>query len=366
MPDTNPAISFSEDVATATLGDETEVEIDYKPKAANFSDDIVEREAKLFEAGEYPDKDFSITEDELDSIVANHPAEGIPVKIEHESTAFDGKLGVVKSVYRKGRELLGRIAFPKPAWDFIDSAGAKKLSAGLKRDKSRLLEVSIVGHPRIADAQIFKDTDAVVRFSTDVTWDASDAEPVTPAVPNTTPKQEVKHMPDTTNMSVADAMKVIQSLRPDSPEARAIFDAAQQLVNFSRATEDELKKTAQSAQAALTELQRANTETLIAKFKREGKVTPAAEKYARAILSAKPLAGSIPEADQVVKFSTTDGEQEVHFAECFVAFLEALPPVVSFKELLRNEEINGNVTSQQVEFAEKLGLSKDDLIKYNS
>ena len=62
---------FSEEAATATLGDETEVEIDYKPKAANFSDDIVEREAKLFEAGEYPDKDFSITEDELDN-VANH------------------------------------------------------------------------------------------------------------------------------------------------------------------------------------------------------------------------------------------------------------------------------------------------------
>jgi hypothetical protein len=352
-----------------TLGEETEVEVDYKPKTANFSEEIVEREAKLFEAGEYPDKDVAVTEEDLDQMVANHPTEGVPVKIEHEDTAFDGGMGVVKSIYRKGKELLGTLSFPKPTWAFISTAGAKKLSAGIKRDKSGLTEVSIVRNPRVADAQIFKDTESVIRFSADVDWDDRDAEPTKPAVPNTTPTQEVKNMPntDTSNMSVADAMKVIQSVRPDSPEAKAIFEAATQMVNFSKATENELKKTATAAKAALTELQKANTESLITNFKREGKLTPAAEGYARAILSAKPLAGTTPEDDQVVKFSDKEGkEQEVHFAECFVKFLEALSPVVSFKEMVRNEENSAaNLTQAQLEIAEKMGLSREDVIKYS-
>ena len=58
---------------------------------------MIEREAKLFEAGSYPDRGIEITEEDLDSIVANtHEA---PVRIEHIDTPFDGAVGVLSGLY---------------------------------------------------------------------------------------------------------------------------------------------------------------------------------------------------------------------------------------------------------------------------
>ena len=56
----------------------------------------IEREAKLFEAGSYPDRGIEITEEDLDRIIAN--ASEAPIRIEHTATPFDGALGVLKSV----------------------------------------------------------------------------------------------------------------------------------------------------------------------------------------------------------------------------------------------------------------------------
>ena len=58
----------------------------------------IEKEAKLFEAGDYPDRSVTITEADLDNIISK--SNEIPVKIEHTDTALDGAI-------RPGREIGG-------------------------------------------------------------------------------------------------------------------------------------------------------------------------------------------------------------------------------------------------------------------
>ena len=117
--------------------------------------DIIERTAKLFEAGNYPDKGIDITTDALDAISSNFTS--IPVKVEHSDTPFDGALGNCTKVWRDGNDLKGVIGFSPEAWQLIDKAGAKKLSIGIKRDLSALTEVSLVKNPRIETAAVFDD-----------------------------------------------------------------------------------------------------------------------------------------------------------------------------------------------------------------
>ncbi|MGQ9581344.1 MAG: hypothetical protein ACUVT8_10440, partial [Armatimonadota bacterium] len=130
--------------------------------------DTVEREAKLLEAGNYPDRGIEITEDDLD-LIARNTSEA-PIRIEHTDTPFDGALGFLRQVYRRGRELFGRLQFTRAAWELIRSAGACRLSVGLKRDKSGIVEVSLVRQPRVADAAVFSGTNScdLVRFELDL------------------------------------------------------------------------------------------------------------------------------------------------------------------------------------------------------
>ena len=115
-----------------------------------MTENTIEREAKLFEAGSYPDRGIEISEEDLDRIVEG--TSEAPIRIEHTGTPFDGALGVLKSVYRKGKELFGKLSFTAAAWELVKSANAKRLSVAIRKDKSGIAEVSLVREPRIADA----------------------------------------------------------------------------------------------------------------------------------------------------------------------------------------------------------------------
>lgn len=118
--------------------------------------EMIERVAKLFEAGDYPDKGVSFGEADIQALVDSFESE-VPVKIQHTDTAFDGMLGAVRSVWRRGKELMGRVAFAPDTWSLIDRCGARRLSVGLSYDPLALREVSIVDNPRVATAQVFAD-----------------------------------------------------------------------------------------------------------------------------------------------------------------------------------------------------------------
>ncbi len=109
-----------------------------------------ERPARLLETGEYADKALTVTESDLDGIVARFTA-GLPVKVEHLDSPLD-PLGRVIRVWREGNALLGMLAFPDDLAGFLRRRGAAKLSVGLTREPLALKEVSLVLKPRVASA----------------------------------------------------------------------------------------------------------------------------------------------------------------------------------------------------------------------
>ena len=111
------------------------------------------RTAKLFVAGEYPDKGLKVETEDLQRLAKSFKE--IPVKVEHTDTVFDGKIGRVREVWCSGDSLYGTIEFDQDMWALIDKIGAKSLSVGIREDLSALTEVSIVKTPRVADARIF-------------------------------------------------------------------------------------------------------------------------------------------------------------------------------------------------------------------
>ncbi len=247
-----------------------------------LTEEVVEREARLFTAGEYPDRGIEVTEEDLDRMVERQRP--VPIKIEHTDTPLE--LGIVTRIWRKGRDLFGRLAFTAPAWALVDACGAKKLSAAIKRDKSELTEVSLVRTPRVAGAVVFSAD--VVEFQFD-----------------------------------------IDEGEEDMSEAKS--------VEFSKRI-DELER----------QLRAREVDGQIDSLKRAGKLVPASEDLARALLSAGEA--------HVVNFS--DGSEKP-VAGVFAEFLLSQPKVVEFSELAEGAKELSQMTDEEREFYAKLGVSPE-------
>jgi hypothetical protein len=225
-----------------------------------------------------------------------------PVRIEHTATPFDGALGVLKAVYRKGRELFGRLCFTAAAWELIKAANARRLSVAIRKDKSAIAEVSLVREPRVADAAVFTGgAVAAPRLSAEdvVRFDAGEL--------------EAEHNSPSFRRGPGGGSEAADN-PPVVPPERGTDSAA--------------------------------TDAAIDTLKRAGKLVPASEGFARALLSA---------GDNTL---VTFGEESVPVGQMFRRFLEAQPKVIEFGELATASGIEGNeldvfaklgVTSQQVE-----------------
>lgn len=112
----------------------------------------IDRRAKLFEAGEYPDKGISVSPEQIAEIAANFDLP-VPVWIEHAESPLE--LGYLTDVQAVGGELFGTIALTKEADALVDRSEARSLSVGLTGDLKRIREVSLVRNPRVASARLF-------------------------------------------------------------------------------------------------------------------------------------------------------------------------------------------------------------------
>ncbi|MES2459903.1 MAG: hypothetical protein V4671_04910 [Armatimonadota bacterium] len=124
--------------------------------AAPILHDKVRRPARLFVAGDYPDKGIHITPDDLTRIVANFSTakNPVPVKTEHSDTPLD-PLGEVAALYVEGSELYGVLVFSSGMDAHIRERGVEHLSVALVREEDgsfRLKETSLVFTPRVASA----------------------------------------------------------------------------------------------------------------------------------------------------------------------------------------------------------------------
>jgi hypothetical protein len=257
----------------------------------------VEKDAKIFEAGEYPDKEITIGEEDLDGIIENFTE--VPVKVEHTDSPLD-PLGTVKRIWRRGRELFARLAFPSDLAGFLERRGIKKLSVALHKDPLRLAEVSLVLSPRVPSAAMFGQT-----------GEHGDAD-------LSNPKSEIRN-----------------------PQCGGE-------VNDDMADQDK--------DARIRELQFAlrakDVEAKLGELKAQGKVVPAAEAYAREILL---------QGDGKVTFG--EGEATVaQLFECFldaqpkvITFGELAPSVIGNASPL---------TAEEEELLAKLGVTREQMQKY--
>ena len=280
----------------------------------------VERDGKLFEAGSYPDKEIEVTEDDLDTIIAHHKdAPPIEVKLEHADTLLNGMLATAGGLYRKGKELFGKLNFTDAAWELLKNT-KKSLSCAIRKDKTGISEVSLVREPRIADARAFGSD--VVGFSTP--FDEGDiTNPVTKEVANMADK------PD--EMTVAEHFA-------NSKNLDAIVDKARQLIEHSKATDEKLKRVTEDLANMTTAFQKDTTERLIDQYTRSGHIKPPAIPFARAIFAKQSVPGSVLPNEALVPFmQTKDGEESevaLSFAQVFEKFLEANGKVILIPELI--------------------------------
>ena len=111
------------------------------------------RHGKLFEGGDYPDKDISFTPEELAHAVASFSP--VPVDLEHTSTPLDGRMGEVRTVELgpDGWTLFGDVALPEWLDAALEGTG-RKVSATWDRGTKLLSGLALVNHPRISDAAL--------------------------------------------------------------------------------------------------------------------------------------------------------------------------------------------------------------------
>jgi len=112
----------------------------------------VVREAKLLEAGVYPERGLAFTIEDMERLVARFDAP-VPLLVEHRPSPV--QLGWLVSVWRQGTELFGRLLLLPEADALLQRLRVRGLSLGLSRDLSRIVEVSVTGSPRVPDARLF-------------------------------------------------------------------------------------------------------------------------------------------------------------------------------------------------------------------
>jgi hypothetical protein len=118
------------------------------------TDDFVIVRGKIFHAGDFPDKQFAISPDELASVVQGFKP--VPVDYSHVEGPLDGKLGELRSVSLadNGTDLMGEVAIPK----WLDKAlgdTARKVSCTWNRATKQLEKLALVNNPRITDAVLY-------------------------------------------------------------------------------------------------------------------------------------------------------------------------------------------------------------------
>lgn len=116
--------------------------------------DYVLRTGKIFECGNYADKNFSLTPAEAQAAVAAFAP--VPNDLEHRPSILDGKLGHLQAVEMAadGLSLVGTVAIPKWLHETIGDAPLKA-SLAFDRTTKRIAKNGLVLDPRVADSALF-------------------------------------------------------------------------------------------------------------------------------------------------------------------------------------------------------------------
>ena len=111
----------------------------------------------IFRAGDYKDKEFSLSESELADAVANFSP--VEIDVEHlRQSPLDGKLGRLEHVLigQDGKSLYGTVRMPKWFHDnvYVENGKEKpiKVSTTWAKSSKRITKLAITENPRVDDA----------------------------------------------------------------------------------------------------------------------------------------------------------------------------------------------------------------------
>lgn len=116
----------------------------------------VDREARLFRAGDYPDKRFAATPDDLDAIVAATAGGPVNLDLHHADTDETLPMGglVPGTLRREGEWLFGTIRLPEPIDTSLRHRG---LSVVIDRTTKALRKITVTPRPRVPGAAFEAD-----------------------------------------------------------------------------------------------------------------------------------------------------------------------------------------------------------------
>lgn len=177
---------------------------DLAPESKSVGGYVLRKAPVIFRTGNYPDKNFSMTPEELESAARkfNQSADikTALIDLEHIPTVLDGKLGALAGAgVSPNREILfGTTAVP--AWlDSILGPDERKISVTFDRATKTIKGIALVRSPRIEDAHLVaafsaappeqkKSPADVITFAREVTMTESTPTPTpNPPTPNPTP-----------------------------------------------------------------------------------------------------------------------------------------------------------------------------------
>lgn len=130
-------------------------EADAQFRVIDTGGDHVRYEGKIFHGGDFPERFFSINEEELETAVQSF----LPVRcdIQHDVSIFDAiGLGKLNRVWRDGLQLFGEISVPRWLHNLFKDKddGKLKVSIEFQPWRKRIIGLAYCVNPAIADAAI--------------------------------------------------------------------------------------------------------------------------------------------------------------------------------------------------------------------
>lgn len=127
-------------------------EVDAEPGTGKWADGQPFRVYRglIFRAGEYPDLGVFVSEDDLGQFSTRF--ESAPIKVAHLDTPFDGLVGSLVKVWKRGGALYGELQVHEGIASVLGQRF--KVSVGLDVRAKRISEISICTEPRVPGAQV--------------------------------------------------------------------------------------------------------------------------------------------------------------------------------------------------------------------
>lgn len=187
-------------VADFTAFDVSTLSLDRSQVEFTGEEGYVIRRGKIFEAGDYPDKKFTITPEEMAEAINDF--EPCDVDSEHRPSIFDGKLGelIHVEVGDQPADLQGWLKIPKWLDDVVGDTELKVSTTWSRETPKRIQKLALTVDPRVPDATMLS------------AFSASTGEPETRPLPDGK---------ETKRMSLMDKIKA--SLSGVTPEELAEF-----------------------------------------------------------------------------------------------------------------------------------------------